>query len=96
MFRGGSYIDDPKFSDLQGKPGYNYLDVTDINKEDKFGNNIYSPSHQKYKRINDRSYISQGDISDWPPQRPHHSNLGIAGESIINSPLSSRAPSNLM
>ena len=45
MFRGGDYIDDPSFNDLKKKPGYNYMDVTDINKTDKFGNTLNSPSH---------------------------------------------------
>ena len=65
MFRGGSYIDDPKFTDLEGKPGYNYMDVSDINNEDKYGNNIYSPSHQNYKRTRDRIHIKHGFQSDW-------------------------------
>jgi hypothetical protein len=38
MFRGGDYVDDPSFLDLKGKPGYNYMDVSDIVNKDKFGN----------------------------------------------------------
>ena len=45
MFRGGDYIDDPGFNDLKKKPGYNYMDVTDINTTDKYGNKQGSPSH---------------------------------------------------
>jgi hypothetical protein len=45
MFRGGDYIDDPGFNDLKGKPGYNYMDVGDINKEDRYGNSGDSPTH---------------------------------------------------
>ena len=49
MFRGGDYVDDPSFHDIAGKPGYNYMDVADINGEDKYGNNLNSPTHIKFK-----------------------------------------------
>jgi hypothetical protein len=38
MFRGGDYTNDPGFNDLKGKPGYNYIDVRDINGQDRNGN----------------------------------------------------------
>ena len=49
MFRGGDYVDDPSFKDIKGKPGYNYMDVSDIIGEDKFGNSMSSPKHSKFK-----------------------------------------------
>ena len=57
MFRGGAYMDDPAFSDLKNKPGYDYMDVSDINKADRFGNSNQSPSHQKYKYRRDAETI---------------------------------------
>jgi len=57
MFRGGDYMDDPSFTDLINKPGYNYMDVSDINKADKYGNSNSSPSHTKYKYRRDADAI---------------------------------------
>jgi hypothetical protein len=51
MFRGGDYVDDPNFNDFIARPGYNYMDVTDINGEDKFGRSYDSPNHKR-NRIN--------------------------------------------
>ena len=50
-------MDDPSFTDLVNKPGYNYMDVSDINKADKYGNSNSSPSHTKYKYRRDADAI---------------------------------------
>ena len=60
MFRGGDYIDDPSFNDLSGKPGYNYMDVSDIVNTDRYGNSGNSPTHQKYKLKRDKERIQKG------------------------------------
>ena len=76
MFRGGDYIDDPGFNDLKMRPGYNYMDVTDINTTDKYGNKQGSPSHQKYKLKRDKEYIRNGGHSPSNMSPSHSPQLG--------------------
>ena len=59
MFRGGDYMDDPGFADLKNKPGYDYMNVSDINNTDRYGNSNSSPSHQKYKYRRDAEAVRQ-------------------------------------
>ena len=63
MFRGNSYVDDPDFANFVKKPGHSNLrtDVSDINKTDKYGNSLGSPSHDTKKGLN--KYTLQNSIS---------------------------------
>ncbi len=53
MFRGNSYVDDPTFADIKGRPGYNHLrmDVSDINGADRSGNKHDSPINSNNKGL---------------------------------------------
>ena len=81
MFRGGDYIDDPGFNDLKGKPGYNYMDVTDIIGEDRYGNPGNSPTHQKYKLKRDKEKVRSGQMS--PTDRSQSNLWHTAGNQIL-------------
>jgi hypothetical protein len=85
MFRGGDYVDDPGFHDLKGRPGYNYMDVSDIIGEDRCGNPPNSRNHysNKFKTSPKSTRVSPINLPSPKDSSLLHS---AANQIIMNSP----------